>query len=156
MVTLDTGRLFPETYQLWAETERHYGRRIRAIYPNGAALERLVARQGIDGIYGSKQARLSCCEVRKSKPLDSALSGAAAWITGLRADQNKVRRDAGMVSFDGARGLLKGGADLILIETSQDILQVKCAVLASRQAMADVGREVEELLGRGADLQYLV
>src|ERR1022692_4837128 len=57
VVTLDTGRLFPETYQLWAETERRYGRRIRAIYPNGAALERLVAKQGIDGIYGSQQAR---------------------------------------------------------------------------------------------------
>ena len=51
VVTLDTGRLFPETYQLWAQTERHYGRRIRAIYPNRAALERLVAKQGIDGIY---------------------------------------------------------------------------------------------------------
>jgi phosphoadenosine phosphosulfate reductase len=107
VVTLDTGRLFPETYQLWAETERHYGRRIRAIYPNGAALERLVAKQGIDGIYGSKLARLSCCEVRKAKPLERALSGTAAWITGLRADQNPIRRDAGMVSFDGARGLLK-------------------------------------------------
>jgi phosphoadenosine phosphosulfate reductase len=66
VVTLDTGRLFPETYQLWAETERRYGRRIRAIYPNGAALERLVAKQGIDGIYQSQQARRSCCDVRKS------------------------------------------------------------------------------------------
>ena len=54
VVTLDTGRLFPETYALWAETERRYGRRIRAIYPDRAALERLVAKQGIDGIYESK------------------------------------------------------------------------------------------------------
>ena len=107
VVTLDTGRLFPETYTLWAETERHYGRRIRAIYPNGAVLERLVARQGIDGIYESKQARLACCEVRKSKPLDRALAGAAAWISGLRADQNSNRRDAGLVGFNGSRGLLK-------------------------------------------------
>ena len=51
VVTLDTGRLFPETYELWAETERRYGRRIRAVYPDHAALERLVAKQGIDGIY---------------------------------------------------------------------------------------------------------
>jgi phosphoadenosine phosphosulfate reductase len=107
VVTLDTGRLFLETYTLWAETERRYGRRIRAIYPNGAALERLVAKQGIDGIYESKQARLSCCEVRKTKPLDRALAGAAAWITGLRADQNSNRRDAGLTSFDASRGLLK-------------------------------------------------
>jgi phosphoadenosine phosphosulfate reductase len=107
VVTLDTGRLFPETYALWAETERRYGRRIRAIYPDRAALERLVAKQGIDGIYQSKPARLACCDVRKTKPLDRALQGAAAWITGLRADQNANRRDAGLASFDGARGLLK-------------------------------------------------
>jgi len=107
VLTLDTGRLFPETYTLWAETERRYGRRIRAIYPNGVALERLVARQGIDGIYESKQARNACCDVRKTKPLDRALVGAAAWITGLRADQNDNRRDGGFTSFDGTRGLLK-------------------------------------------------
>jgi phosphoadenosine phosphosulfate reductase len=107
VVTLDTGRLFPETYTLWAETERHYGRRIRAIYPNGAALERLVAKQGIDGIYGSQQARLACCDVRKTRPLDRALAGAAAWITGLRADQNSNRHDGGLVGFDASRGVLK-------------------------------------------------
>ena len=107
VVTLDTGRLFPETYELWAETERRYGRRIRAIYPNGGALERLVAKQGIDGIYGSQQARLACCNVRKSRPLDRALAGAAAWVTGLRADQNSNRRDGGLTGFDASRGLLK-------------------------------------------------
>jgi phosphoadenosine phosphosulfate reductase len=107
VVTLDTGRLFPETYTLWAETERRYGRRIRAIYPNGAALERLVAKQGIEGIYGSQQARLACCDVRKTKPLDRALAGATAWITGLRADQNTNRREAGLVGFDASSGLLK-------------------------------------------------
>ena len=67
---------------MWAETERRYGRRIRAVYPNTAALEKLVAKQGIDGIYKSKQARMSCCDVRKSKPLDRALACAAAGITG--------------------------------------------------------------------------
>ena len=107
LVTLDTGRLFPETYELWAETERRYGRRIRAIYPHRAALERLVARQGIDGIYESKKARLACCDVRKTRPLDRALAGAAAWIAGLRADQNANRREAGLVGFDESRGLLK-------------------------------------------------
>ena len=107
VVTLDTGRLFPETYTLWAETERRYDRRIRAIYPNHGALERLVAKQGIDGIYESKQARVACCDVRKTKPLDRALAGAAAWITGLRADQNENRREAGLTSFDTSRGVLK-------------------------------------------------
>ena len=107
VVTLDTGRLFPETYTLWAETERRYGRRIRAIYPNHKALENLVAKQGIDGIYESKEAREACCTVRKTRPLDRALSSAQAWITGLRGDQNTNRQEAGIVSFEPARGLLK-------------------------------------------------
>jgi phosphoadenosine phosphosulfate reductase len=107
VVTLDTGRLFPETYTLWAETERRYGRRIRAIYPNGAALERLVAKQGIDGIYESQKARMACCDVRKTRPLDRALEGASAWITGLRADQNENRRGGGLAGHDASRGLIK-------------------------------------------------
>ncbi len=107
VVTLDTGRLFPETYALWAETERRYGRRIRAIYPNHKSLEKLVAKQGIDGIYESQRARMACCDVRKVKPLDRALAGASAWLTGVRADQSAVRHDAGLLGFDDARGLLK-------------------------------------------------
>jgi phosphoadenosine phosphosulfate reductase len=107
VVTLDTGRLFPETYTLWAETERRYGRRIRAIYPNRGALERLVAKQGINGIYSSKEARAACCDVRKTRPLDRALAGAVAWITGLRADQNANRHEAGLVGLDASRGVLK-------------------------------------------------
>jgi phosphoadenosine phosphosulfate reductase len=107
VVALDTGRLFPETYELWEWTERRYGRRIRAIYPNHAAVESLVAKQGINGFYDSKQARLNCCEVRKTKPLDRALAGAAAWIAGLRADQSATRSSAGLVSFDAGRSLIK-------------------------------------------------
>jgi phosphoadenosine phosphosulfate reductase len=107
VVTLDTGRLFPETHALWAETERRYGRRVRAIYPDGRELERLVAAQGIDGIYESKPARMACCDVRKSRPLDRALDNAGAWITGLRADQSTTRNDAGMIGVDATRGILK-------------------------------------------------
>jgi phosphoadenosine phosphosulfate reductase len=107
VVTLDTGRLFPETYALWSETERRYGRRIRAIYPNLAALESMVARHGIDGFYDSKEAREACCAVRKTRPLDGALAGAEAWITGARADQTMVRQEAGMIGFDDSRGLIK-------------------------------------------------
>jgi phosphoadenosine phosphosulfate reductase len=107
VVTLDTGRLFPETYELWSATEARYGRRIRAIYPNNKSLEALVARQGIDGIYDSKEARQACCDVRKVRPLDRALSGAKAWLTGLRADQSAVRHDAGLLGRDASRGLMK-------------------------------------------------
>ncbi len=107
VVTLDTGRLFPETYALWAATERRYGRRIRAFYPDATALEALVDEQGIDGFYHSREARMACCDVRKVRPLDRALAGAQAWITGARADQTDVRRQTGMVSYDTSRGLIK-------------------------------------------------
>jgi len=107
VVTLDTGRLFPETYTLWAETERRYRRRIRAIYPSRATLERLVAKQGIDGIYESKEARVACCDVRKAEPLGRALAGAEGWITGLRADQSATRGSLSIVAPDRERSLLK-------------------------------------------------
>jgi sulfate adenylyltransferase large subunit/phosphoadenylyl-sulfate reductase (thioredoxin) len=107
IATLDTGRLFPETYELWAETERRYGIRIRAIYPHTADLEALVARQGVNGFYDSREARLSCCHVRKVEPLNRALAGAAGWIAGLRADQSSYRQDMAVVTADSDRNLFK-------------------------------------------------
>jgi sulfate adenylyltransferase large subunit/phosphoadenylyl-sulfate reductase (thioredoxin) len=107
VVTLDTGRLFPETYATWEETEQYYGRRIRAVYPDRGALERLIAAQGINGFYRSKDARMACCDVRKVEPLGRALNGARGWITGLRADQSAVRGGLGVVAADRERSLLK-------------------------------------------------
>jgi phosphoadenylyl-sulfate reductase (thioredoxin) len=106
VVTLDTGRLFPETYALWAATERRYGRRIRAVYPQHADVESFVARYGIDGIYDTPEARLACCHARKVEPLTRALAGASGWIVGLRADQSSHRQETKLVSVD-VRGLLK-------------------------------------------------
>ena len=106
VVTLDTGRLFPETYALWAETERRYGRRIRAVYPQHSQAEGLVEKYGIDGFYGSREARSACCHVRKVEPLNRALAGASAWIVGLRANQSGNRQNTALVSVDD-RGLLK-------------------------------------------------
>jgi phosphoadenosine phosphosulfate reductase len=106
IATLDTGRLFRETYELWAETERRYGRRIRAIYPQNQSLEALVEKQGISGFYASRDARLACCHVRKVEPLNRALAGAAAWVVGLRADQSSQREATRLVAVD-ERRLLK-------------------------------------------------
>lgn len=105
--TLDTGRLFPESYALWRETEERYGRRIKATYPKAEALEALVDDQGIDGFYYAPEMRKACCGVRKVEPLARALAGAAGWITGLRRDQSANRETMEFVGFDGARGLLK-------------------------------------------------
>lgn len=107
VVTIDTGRLFPETYALWAETERRYGRRIRAVYPHQDALEALIEKQGIDGFYDSVDARKACCHIRKVEPLAHALHGAKAWVTGLRGDQSNYRADEGLISADADRRLLK-------------------------------------------------
>jgi sulfate adenylyltransferase large subunit/phosphoadenylyl-sulfate reductase (thioredoxin) len=107
VITLDTGRLFPETYALWEQTERRYGRRIHALFPRAAELEALVRGQGINGFYESRAARLACCGVRKVEPLARALVGARAWIAGLRAEQTAQRRDMALVTADSERGLLK-------------------------------------------------
>jgi phosphoadenosine phosphosulfate reductase len=107
VVTLDTGRLFPETHALWQETEERYGVRIRAFHPDSASLSELVADQGINGFYHSKEARLSCCHVRKVEPLGRALTGASAWITGLRADQSGTRSETGLARWDEQRRLVK-------------------------------------------------
>jgi phosphoadenosine phosphosulfate reductase len=107
VVTLDTGRLFPETYAVWQETEERYGMRIRAYYPDSDALAALVADQGINGFYHSKDARLSCCGVRKVEPLNRALAGASAWVTGLRADQSERRARLAFAEWDGGRKLTK-------------------------------------------------
>jgi phosphoadenosine phosphosulfate reductase len=107
VATLDTGRLFPETYDLWAETERRYGVRVQAFAPEHRAVETLIAAQGIDGFRSSVAARLDCCAVRKVAPLARALDGAAAWITGLRADQSADRAQVPPALFDEERGLIK-------------------------------------------------
>lgn len=107
IVTLDTGRLFPETYALWAETEAKYARRIRAFYPQADAVSAMVADAGINGFYWSKDARLACCGVRKVEPLARALAGAGAWVTGLRSDQSDGRNVVALAERDEARDLLK-------------------------------------------------
>src|SRR5262245_46186903 len=107
VVTLDTGRLFPETYDVWAKTEARYGRRIRGLSPDRAHLEQLVARQGINGFRHSVDARRACCAVRKVEPLRRAIDGAAAWLTGLRAEQSADRALLDLVVVDPAYGVIK-------------------------------------------------
>jgi phosphoadenosine phosphosulfate reductase len=107
VATLDTGRLFPETHDVWAATERRYGTRIAAFAPDHASVKSLIARQGSDGMRFSVAARLECCSVRKVAPLARALTGCAAWITGIRAGQSAERARFAPVSFDEARRLIK-------------------------------------------------
>lgn len=89
--TLDTGRLFPETIDTIAASQKRYGLKIRVVAPDPIELEDLVARDGVDGFRFSIAARKSCCEVRKIEPLRRALSGATSWVTGLRREQAVTR-----------------------------------------------------------------
>ncbi len=107
IVTLDTGRLFPETYNVWAATEARYGLRIHGFQADTQAVEDLVSEHGINGFYTSKAAREACCAVRKRAPLSRSLKGAAVWITGLRAEQSEVRRGMRFVSQESAPSVLK-------------------------------------------------
>ena len=107
LVTIDTGRLFPETHDIWAETEARYGPRIRAVTPDRERVEAYVVEHGINGFRESIDNRLSCCGIRKSEPLRRALAGASAWITGLRAEQSQHRQSTPLAEFDERYALVK-------------------------------------------------
>jgi phosphoadenosine phosphosulfate reductase len=100
IVTLDTGRLFPETLEVWGDTEHRYARQIRGISPDRESIERLVERDGVIGFRQSLEARLACCALRKVEPLGRALAGASAWISGLRGDQSPERALMGYAGVD--------------------------------------------------------
>lgn len=106
-VTLDTGRLFQETHDVWTKTEQRYNVKFRAIYPDHRNLEALANRQGTDGFRQSVAARQSCCHVRKVEPLKHALSGAVGWITGLRANQSSTRAKIRFLSVDPVYKVIK-------------------------------------------------
>ena len=89
--TLDTGRLFEETYQVWNETEKKYGKRIEAYYPDTTEVEAMVSQKGIYSFYESLENRKECCDIRKVHPLKRALKEVDLWITGLRAEQSVTR-----------------------------------------------------------------
>lgn len=122
--TLDTGRLFPSTYKVWAETERRYGIRIRSWHPDQALLAKFVSDSGIDGFYDSKAARLGCCQVRKVEPLARALAGASAWVTGLRSDQSAGRSAVALSDWDPDRALVKFAP---LFDWSRDRVAAFCS-----------------------------
>jgi phosphoadenosine phosphosulfate reductase len=105
--SIDTGRLHEETYELLERLQRRYGRAVRVVYPDAAALERLVARQGVNGFYNSIEARLECCRIRKVEPFRRAIAGFPAWITGVRREQSAGRADGQLIEWDAEHGLYK-------------------------------------------------
>ena len=107
LFSLDTGRLPPETYEVLAEAEKHYGRRVQVYYPRHDLVEAFVGTQGINGFYDSIDNRKACCHARKVEPLKRALTGKKAWVTGLRAEQAATRTGLKPLSHDDAFDLVK-------------------------------------------------
>lgn len=98
--TLDTGRLFQETYDVFHKTQKKYNQNIKVFFPEAAAVENLLETKGPNSFYESVVNRKECCSIRKVVPLRKALKGNAVWITGLRAEQSENRNDLALFEYD--------------------------------------------------------
>jgi len=105
--TLDTGRLFPQTYDLLSKTTERYGVKIEIYLPNAAAVEKMIRARGINLFYNSIEDRKLCCEVRKIQPLQRALRNTEAWISGLRRGQSGSRQTTQVIEWDETHQLVK-------------------------------------------------
>jgi len=105
--TLETGRLFPETYYVWNRTMEIYGKPIHAFYPQHEPLEQMVSTKGPSSFYESVENRKECCGIRKIEPLKRALKGNVCWTTGIRAEQSPNRHDMTNVEWDEGNQLVK-------------------------------------------------
>ncbi|MES2771863.1 MAG: phosphoadenylyl-sulfate reductase [Pseudomonadota bacterium] len=107
LFSLDTGRLPVETYNLIDQVKKHYGHNLSLYYPSHGELEAWVKTHGINAFYESLERRKECCHLRKVVPLQRALAGRKAWITGLRSQQSASRETLPEHAFDAANGLEK-------------------------------------------------
>ncbi len=105
--TLDTGRLFPETYDLIDSTARKYKIKIKTYFPEKDDIEKMVFENGINLFYNSIELRKHCCQLRKLDPLKRALVGKKAWFTGLRRSQSVTRVDMQIVEWDNNSSMFK-------------------------------------------------
>lgn len=105
--TLDTGRLFPETYDLIDRTSKKYKVNIDIYFPQAEDVEEMVKTKGINLFFDSIENRKLCCQIRKLEPLKRAFKGLDAWICGLRADQSVTRSDIQIVEWDDNNDILK-------------------------------------------------
>jgi len=105
--TLDTGRLFQETYDLLDITRKKYGIDIEVIFPDSIDVEEMVNTRGINLFYDSVENRKRCCFIRKTEPLKRALAGMNAWICGLRREQSVTRQEVEAVEWDSSQMKIK-------------------------------------------------
>ncbi len=105
--TLDTGRLFQETYDVFHKTLKKYKKEIKVYFPEASAVEKLLNEKGPNSFYESVENRKECCFIRKVAPLTKALKGNAVWITGLRAEQSENRHNLDLFEYDDKFEIIK-------------------------------------------------
>jgi phosphoadenosine phosphosulfate reductase len=107
VITLDTGRLFEETYKVYSRTLEQYHKPIYTYYPNNERLEQFITEKGPNSFYLSVENRKMCCHIRKVEPLGRALNGMSCWITGIRASQSQNRENMEFFEWDEAFSVVK-------------------------------------------------
>lgn len=118
--TLDTGRHFNETYEVFQKIlDKYPGLSIEIFYPEEGDVNTYIKSRGVNGFYNSIENRKECCHIRKVKPLARAIAGASLWITGLRADQSHNREMMQLLEWDEVNKLLKFNP--LLHYTLQDV-----------------------------------
>ncbi len=105
--TLDTGRLFPETYGVFNRTLDRYKKKIEVFSPKSEGVEKMLTEKGPLSFYVSLENRKECCFIRKVEPLNRALDNVDCWITGLRAEHSENRKDMSMTEIDDQRNIVK-------------------------------------------------
>jgi phosphoadenosine phosphosulfate reductase len=105
--TLDTGRLFQQTYDVFHKTLKKYKINIKTYFPETIAVEELLNQKGPNSFYESVENRKECCFIRKVVPLTKALKGNEIWITGLRAEQSENRNDLAAFEYDAHFNIIK-------------------------------------------------
>ena len=123
--TLDTGRLFEETYEVYHRTVKKYDKLIEPYFPDAKKIEALLAKKGPNSFYSSIENRKECCSIRKIDPLQKALKGVDIWVTGLRGGQSHFRENFDLFQFDNSFGLIKFNPliDWSLEEVEEYLLQ---------------------------------
>ncbi|PIF02281.1 MAG: phosphoadenylyl-sulfate reductase [Draconibacterium sp.] len=107
VVTLDTGRLFPETYKVYRSTLEKYKKPVKAYFPPADKVEKLLFEKGPFSFYESLEKRKECCYIRKVIPLQRALNGKKLWITGLRASQSENRSALSLFEWNSSNNIIK-------------------------------------------------
>ncbi|MDR4891939.1 MULTISPECIES: phosphoadenylyl-sulfate reductase [unclassified Chryseobacterium] len=105
--TLDTGRLFEQTYETWTSTKAFFKKNIKAYYPDTEELREFVTENGPDSFYQSVEKRKACCTIRKVHPLRKALEDYKVWVTGLRSEHSPNRQNMPQLEWDPDNKIIK-------------------------------------------------